>query len=35
VIEIAARLAAETGTSAGEVARRTSENFYRLFAKAT
>ncbi|HVT57433.1 MAG TPA: TatD family hydrolase [Thermoanaerobaculia bacterium] len=34
VVEVAARLAQETGESAAEVARRTSENFFRLFTKA-
>jgi TatD DNase family protein len=34
VVEIAARLAAETGETAAEVALRTGENFFRLFAKA-
>lgn len=34
VVEIAARLAAETGESPEQVARRTRENFFRLFAKA-
>jgi len=34
VVEIAARLAAETGETAEQVWRRTGENFFRLFAKA-
>jgi TatD DNase family protein len=34
VVEIAARLAQETGETAEEVARRTGENFFRLFDKA-
>jgi TatD DNase family protein len=34
VVEIAARLAAETAATPDEVARRTSDNFFRLFAKA-
>lgn len=34
VVEIAARLAQETGESPEETARRTGENFFRLFAKA-
>ncbi|HXO20014.1 MAG TPA: TatD family hydrolase [Thermoanaerobaculia bacterium] len=34
VIEVAARLAEETGETEEEVARRTGENFFRLFAKA-
>jgi TatD DNase family protein len=34
VVEVAERLARETGTTVDEVARRTSENFFRLFPKA-
>jgi TatD DNase family protein len=34
VVEIAARLAAETGESFEQVCRRTGENFFRLFSKA-
>jgi TatD DNase family protein len=34
VVEVAARLAAETDESVEEVARRTTANFFRLFAKA-
>jgi TatD DNase family protein len=34
VVEVAARLAAETAASPGEISRRTTENFFRLFAKA-
>lgn len=34
VVEIAARLAQETGETAEQVSRRTGENFYRLFRKA-
>ena len=34
VVEIAARLAQETGETFEEVCRRTGENFFRLFAKA-
>jgi TatD DNase family protein len=34
VVEIAERLAQETGETPAEVARRTGENFFRLFAKA-
>jgi TatD DNase family protein len=34
VVEIAARLAAETGRTAAEVARQTGDNFFRLFARA-
>jgi TatD DNase family protein len=34
VVEVAARLAAETGDSVEEVAERTTANFFRLFAKA-
>jgi TatD DNase family protein len=33
VVEIAQRLAQETGETYEEVCRRTGENFYRLFAK--
>ncbi len=34
VVEIAARVAAETGTTPEELAARTTDNFYRLFPKA-
>lgn len=34
VVEVAARLAAETGVTPATAARQTSENFYRLFDKA-
>jgi Tat protein secretion system quality control protein TatD with DNase activity len=34
VVEIAERLAQETGETAEEVWKRTGENFYRLFSKA-
>lgn len=34
VVDVARRLAAETGESEEQVARRTGENFFRLFAKA-